>query len=319
MNSSLLFTDFAVNTTESVSSSLSTQALTPGWTWTTFLPLLLATTFVYDYGAKLYRDRRLRQIGSPAPVVPFKAPFGLDVGIYSVWCLLRNTFFELMVGWMDSVPGRTVELRMFASGLIVTDEPANLKAIMSTEFSSFGRGETTRRVWGDMIGDNQIFITDGDIWHQSKEFLRPHVAKLRSSDLDITEKHIKNLFEILSTGKPVEVYDLADRAQLDVVTDVFFGESAESLTSEPPFRECMETLNTINTARMLFGPKALYVKDTILAPKALKDLNAYTKGVIDRAYARDLSKKTPEEYNMLEDLVSQKKDYKMWHKAADGI
>jgi hypothetical protein len=49
----------------------------------------------------------------------------------------------------------------------------------------------------------------------------------------------------------------------------------------------------------------------LLAPKALKDLNAYTTAVIDRAYSKDLSKKTPEDYSLMDDLVSQKKSYKV--------
>lgn len=79
------------------------------------------------------------------------------------------------------------------------------------------------------------------------------MGKLRTDDLDITEKHARQLFARSSTDAPVELYDLIDRYQLDVVTDVFFGESANSLTSEPPFRAPMDTLHPINTARMLFG------------------------------------------------------------------
>lgn len=45
-----------------------------------------------------------------------------------------------MAGWLDAVPGRTVELRMFGQGLTITDEPANIKAIMSTEVRVFNRG-----------------------------------------------------------------------------------------------------------------------------------------------------------------------------------
>ena len=58
---------------------------------------------------------------------------GIDVGIQSVYRLYKHTFFELMSSWLEAVPGRTVELRMFAQGLTMTDEPANIKAIMSTE------------------------------------------------------------------------------------------------------------------------------------------------------------------------------------------
>lgn len=137
------------------------------------------------------------------------------------------------------------------------------------------------------------------------------VMAMRSTDLEITEKHAKNLFELFDIWKPIEVYDAIDRYQLDVVTDVFFGETANSLTSRHPFKGPMETLHPINTARMLFGKNAYYVKDKYLAPKALADLNAYTRGVTDRAYARDLSKKAPEDYTLLEDLVSQNKSYEV--------
>lgn len=135
--------------------------------------------------------------------------------------------------------------------------------------------------------------------------------KMRSDDLEITEKHAQQLFKRFDVGKPIEVYDVADRYQLDVVSEVFFGESADSLTGHHPFRDPMETLHPINTARMLFGKNAYYIKDKYLAPKALKELNGYTSGIVDRAYARDLSKKSPEDYNMLDDLVSQKKSVKV--------
>ncbi|KAI6093957.1 cytochrome P450 [Hypoxylon rubiginosum] len=272
--------------------------------------LALVFMFALDFGSKSYRDRRLHKFGSPPPIVPYKAPLGLDLALYSLFRFFRYTFFELVCGWLDAAPGRTVELRMFGTGLIFTDAPENIKDIMSTRWTSFGRGEVTRRIWGDMLGDSQIFVVDGELWHQSKERIKSHVGKLRADDLEITEKHARQLFNRFSTDVPVEVYDLVDRYQLDVVTDVFFGESAESLTSEPPFRGPMDTLHPINTARMLFGKLAYYVKDKYIAPEALRQLDAYTTGVADRAFARDLSQKSPKDYNMLEDLVSQKKTYK---------
>ncbi|KAI1159342.1 cytochrome P450 [Nemania serpens] len=271
---------------------------------------LLASTYALDWGAKKHRDYRLRKFGSPPPLVPSIAPLGLDLALYSLFRFFRYTFFELVCRWLDTAPGHTVELRMFGNGIIFTDAPENIKDIMLTRWASFGRGEVTRRIWGDMLGDSQIFVVDGDLWHQSKERIKSHVGKLRADDLEITETHARQLFNRFSTNAPVEVYDLVDRYQLDVVTDVFFGESANSLTSAHPFREPMDTLNPINTARMLFGRLAYYVKDSYLAPRALRELHAYTTGVADRAFARDVSQKSPKDYNMLEDLVSQKKTVK---------
>ncbi|KAJ0159883.1 Cytochrome P450 52A13 [Colletotrichum tanaceti] len=283
------------------------QEMSKSRNWAVCSSLLVASIYVFDRGVKSRRDKRLRQFGSPPPLVPFKAPFGIDLAVYSLYRFFRFTFFELVNSWLEAVPGRTVEMRMFGTGLIFTDEPANIKAIMSTEWSSFGRGEVTKRIWGDMLGETQIFVVDGQDWHNSKERIKTHVMKLRPDDLEITEKHAQKLFQRFDVGKPVEVYDVADRYQLDVVSEVFFGESADSLTGHHPFREPMETLHPINTARMLFGKNAYYVKDKYLAPKALKELHDYTSGIVRRAYARDLTKKSPEDYNMLDDLVSQGK------------
>ncbi|KAI0878312.1 cytochrome P450 [Hypoxylon argillaceum] len=249
----------------------------PLWAYGCYGALMLTVLYALDFGARLRRDYRLRSFGSPPLRVPSKAPLGIDLALYSLFRFFRYTFFELVCSWLDAAPGRTVELRMFGTGLIFTDAPENIKDIMLTRWLSFGRGEVTRRIWGDMLGDSQIFVVDGDLWHQSKERIKSHVGKLRTDDLEITEKHARQLFARLSTDAPVELYDLIDRYQLDVVTDVFFGESANSLTSEPPFRAPMDTLHPINTARMLFG---------YLAPKVLRELDAYTTGVADRAFAR---------------------------------
>lgn len=140
---------------------------------------------------------------------------------------------------------------------------------------------------------------------------------MRPTDLPITEKHAQKFFEHLNVSKPVEICDLLDRYQLDIVTEVFFSESANSLTKDHPVKYAMATLNPINTARILFGKNAYYIKDTFLAPKAMRDLDAYTTSVVDKGFARDLSKKSPDDYTMLEDLCVQKQTYKVCYVGHD--
>jgi hypothetical protein len=67
------------------------------------------------------------------------------------------------------------------------------------------------------------------------------------------------------------------------------------------FRQCPE-----------YRKNAYYIKDKYLAPKALRELNEYCYGMADKVYSRDLSKKTPDEYTLLDDLAQQKKGYKVW-------
>jgi len=44
------------------------------------------------------------------------------------------TFFEYTREILD-VPGRTVQLNMLGGGLVLTDEPENIKAVMLTKVS----------------------------------------------------------------------------------------------------------------------------------------------------------------------------------------
>lgn len=61
----------------SLASSKLTQEMTKSWNWAAYSSLLVASIYVFDWGAKSRRDKRLRDFGSPPPLVPFKAPFGM--------------------------------------------------------------------------------------------------------------------------------------------------------------------------------------------------------------------------------------------------
>jgi len=78
------------------------------------------------------------------------------------------------------------------------------------------------------------------------------MSRVRDTDLEVTEQHLKHAFDILAKG--ANAYDVIDRFQLDVVTEVFCGESTNSLTSnQQPFRTAMDTLLKIASFRQLLG------------------------------------------------------------------
>lgn len=88
MASFLVSTDFnaadlAGNVTKAITSHLP-EAWAPHveklWgQWTAYAALAIAWIYLYDFGSRVYRDRRMRKFGSPPPVVPFRLPFGLSV------------------------------------------------------------------------------------------------------------------------------------------------------------------------------------------------------------------------------------------------
>lgn len=80
------------------------------------------------------------------------------------------------------------------------------------------------------------------------------LAKSRPNDLEITEKHTQRLFDHFRRGESLEVYDVIDRHQLDIVTDVFYGESCNSLIqTEQPFRDAMDAMLRLASIRTILG------------------------------------------------------------------
>jgi hypothetical protein len=94
------------------------------------------------------------------------------------------------------------------------------------------------------------------------------LAKSRPNDLEITEKHIRRLFDHFRRGEALEVYDVIDRLQLDVVTDIFYGESTNSLVQkEQPFRDAMDTLLRLASVRTILGYVAFLNKHSAQGQK----------------------------------------------------
>ncbi|KAF9697072.1 hypothetical protein EKO04_005147 [Ascochyta lentis] len=273
------------------------------------LAVVLAVVAVLLQGRK--RAQQLNALGSKAAAYPAKLPFGVDVLYKLVRHMLQDTFFDFTRELLDNA-GRTVELNVPGGRLLFTDNVDNIKAIQFTQFGDFGKGERTHRIWKNILGDS-VFSTDGPLWVKNKDELRPHLAKSRSNDLEITEKHTQRLFDHFRQAKPLEVYDVIDRHQLDIVTDIFYGESTNSLVdNEQPFRDAMDTMLRLASVRTILGPLASLFPDWIFARKAYRELNAYMNTRVDRTLAlprEDLLKKE-QKMNLMETLAVKQPDRK---------
>lgn len=79
-----------------------------------------------------------------------------------------------------------------------------------------------------------IFTTDGELWHKSRQLLRPQFIKDRVSDLHTFEKHSRILLPLLAgthAGETINADDLFHRFALDTATEFLLGNSVESLTN----------------------------------------------------------------------------------------
>lgn len=171
---------------------------------------------------------------------------GLDFVARSVKHTIRHENLEL---WQDFIfkncSRPTVTSTLLGVRMVFTHEAENIKAILATQFSDFGKGEPFRKEWREFLGES-IFTTDGAQWHASRQMLRPQFSRDRVSDLHCFEEHFQTLMKTLAHGGPldsdgqevdlemangrvVDVSDLFFRLTLDVTTDFLLGADTKSL------------------------------------------------------------------------------------------
>jgi cytochrome P450 len=164
-----------------------------------------------------------------------------------------------MAGWLRWFGGAnswTVEATPGGRRVVFTADPENIKAILATQFNDYGKGQPFHDEWKDFLGDS-IFTTDLDMWHDSRQLIRPQFIKDRVSDLGIFEEHVQILIKQIKTlgltaegkqGKELEVSDLFFRYTLDAATHFLLGRSVDSLEiQEQEFAEAFSEAQRIQS------------------------------------------------------------------------
>lgn len=130
-----------------------------------------------------------------------------------------------------SEPGQDVVELQFGPRLrwIITREPEHVKTILTTKFNDFGKGPDLHDKFKPFLG-NSIFNSDGQLWHDSRNLIRPMFVKTRVSDLQIFDKGTMALIsKIPDCGLPVNIMDLFYRLTLDVTSHFLLGTSTNTL------------------------------------------------------------------------------------------
>ena len=100
-----------------------------------FLPLLLATcAFIYHSVALLRERRAIKKLGSFAPRIRNRLPFGIDIVIRSVLHARKDTVLDFWDWVFTFTPNRrscTTEFYIAHQRVIFTAEPENVKAILA--------------------------------------------------------------------------------------------------------------------------------------------------------------------------------------------
>jgi cytochrome P450 len=171
---------------------------------------------------------------------------GLDIIIRQVEATIKYKNLESFLEMLKPSTNYNVEGRMLGRRIVLTADPENIKAILATQFADYGKGEPFHREWKEFLGDS-IFVTDGQVWHASRQLLRPQFSRERIGDLHTFEAHLQTLFKAIANGgalngpdqnvdieagngRPQDISELFFRYTLDVSTSFLLGKDVQSLT-----------------------------------------------------------------------------------------
>ncbi|KAI1318071.1 cytochrome P450 [Xylariaceae sp. FL0255] len=215
-----------------------------------FLALLAYITHFFIQSIRV--DAAIRRTGGQRAHVIYSNPFSaIYWSFQSVKKASQYRVFELYdLAYGKLGPGVNVYEHASTprSRIIETREPAHIKAVLASDFESFGKGPRFHQIWSPFLGDS-IFTTDGKQWQKSRALIRPMFMTDRLSDLYIFERQVgKMLHHIPPSGQTIDIMDLFFRMTLDVTTDFLLGESANTLDN--PNSEFTRAFNDILTYQL---------------------------------------------------------------------
>ena len=253
--------------------------------------LLVVLRSIYQYIIiALPRNKLIRRYGcKDAPRYPQKDPFlGLDIIRDGIRAVKTNCYLA-RVEQQYKEYGNTFSFRFGTSVIINTNEPENIKTVLVTKSKDYGIGWRRKYAFSPLLG-NSIILTDGAQWEHSRALLRPSFTRDQINDLSTFEVHVARLIQAIPrNGSTVDLSGLFYRLTADVTTDVFFGESIQSLIE--PKEEVMKALHDSmegGELRYLFGGIYSVIPQRRFYA-AIKEVNDWIDGYVDRAMSKHAS------------------------------
>ncbi|PBP19535.1 cytochrome P450 52A1 [Diplocarpon rosae] len=169
----------------------------------------------------------------PIPRFPHRDPIlGLDVFWENAKLARDGGFLERVQSRYTQMGRYTFTQLFFGDAFIHTAEPANIKAVLATQFHDFELPPRRKAAFGPTFGHG-IFTTDGKEWETSRALLRPNFTRSQVGDLVTFERHIEKLIQrIPRDGSTVDLQELFFMLTMDSATEFLFGSSSDVLGTD---------------------------------------------------------------------------------------
>ncbi|KIW05460.1 uncharacterized protein PV09_03349 [Verruconis gallopava] len=242
--------------------------------------VLLIVRLQYEYKFKRAGAVHAGQLATnPITALPWLWSIG--------WAQASNNmlaFFRLALSKQKPHAPQIIEINVTGGQrFLFTDDPEHIKAILTGKFADYGKGKQFHDVWKPFLGDS-IFTTDGQMWQDSRNLIRPMFVKTRVSDLNIFERWTQTMLtQFPASGHTFDIQDLFYRLTIDVITDFLLGGSVNSLENPrvsfvKAFTDVqrMQTMITVLMPIEKFIPRGKY-------NRGIKIMEDFITPFIDRA------------------------------------
>ncbi|KAK6349556.1 Protein kinase alk2 [Orbilia brochopaga] len=176
-----------------------------------------------------FRERRFIKLQGTQRVVkvPTSLPLGIDIIVTMVHEIKRHRLPEYFRDLFEKL-GNTFDMKLLGESSILTREPRNIHAILTTQFEDYAGGAAKSLQFGPFLGD-AIFTLDGTGWEYSRAILRPQFTRNQLSQLQNLEEHLQVMMDCIPDGEVVDMQSLFYDLTIDTGTDFLCGESCNAL------------------------------------------------------------------------------------------
>ncbi|KAH7020103.1 cytochrome P450 [Ilyonectria destructans] len=233
----------------------------------------------------------------PAITYPHREPIlGTDWITDMLKAVRAYKILQVWDSLFDTV-GSTYWAQNIGTWIIMTNEPDNVKALLSGQFDNWQILGVRQKVLQLAVGPRGIFSVNGGEWHEARAMIRPSFVRNQIADMECTDRHVDNFLErVPRDGGKVDLQELFYLFTMDVATDFMFGYSTETLVNPTPealdFTESFDyaLLSAANRARL--GWIAFLVPDKKL-DQSVATCQRFIDRYVEEALREDRAKERP--------------------------
>jgi cytochrome P450 len=159
---------------------------------------------------------------------------------------------------------QTVRVPILDYELLVTRDPKNVKAMLSAQVADYDISETRSNAFMPLLGEG-ILTSRGAQWKHSRDLVRPQFSHEQVSNLDLMDRHVQILLNILKTDESgwtpsMDVQPLFFHFTLDTAIEFLYGQSVHSQSANAYPESHSSTIDGAAFSRNLDAAKHLVDK-----------------------------------------------------------